>query len=140
MAALNINLFNRLKTLVDIDLFDDIRRIETALSQHNCADALTWCNENKTALRKLKVFTLFYCPPLGDPNMQNNLEFDLRLQEYIELCRAGKSQEAIAYLKKHLVSWQETHLAQIQQASGLLAFSASTSRGPYKVHISVFTT
>ena len=43
------------QTLVDIDLFTDIRRIETALSNYNCADALAWCSENKTALRKVKV-------------------------------------------------------------------------------------
>ncbi|KAJ7461877.1 CTLH/CRA C-terminal to lish motif domain-containing protein [Mycena galericulata] len=105
-----------IETLVDIDLFSDIKRIEGALARHSCTEALAWCNENKTALRKMK----------------STLEFELRLQEYIELSRAGKRQEAIEYSRKHLVSWQETHLDQIQQAAALLAFRPDTSYGRYK--------
>ncbi|KAG6873090.1 hypothetical protein C0995_003135 [Termitomyces sp. Mi166 len=105
-----------IETLVDIDLFMDIRRIEDALLRHSCTKALAWCNENKVALRKIK----------------SPLEFDLRLQEFIELARAGKPQEAIAYAKKHLVAWQETHLQQIRTASALLAFPSNTICAPYK--------
>jgi len=105
-----------IETLVDIDLFTDIRRIETALARHSCTEALLWCNENKTVLRKNK----------------STLEFELRLQEFIELSRACKRQEAIAYAKKHLISWQETHLPQIRVASALLAFPSDTTCGPYK--------
>ncbi|KAH7907290.1 CTLH/CRA C-terminal to lish motif domain-containing protein [Hygrophoropsis aurantiaca] len=105
-----------IETLVDIELFADIRRIEDALSRHSCTEALVWCSENKTALRKMK----------------NTLEFELRLQEYIELTRARKTQEAIAYSKKHLVPWQDTHLKQILQASILLAILPSTSCGQYR--------
>ena len=36
-------------------MFMDIRRIELGLVNHSCAEALAWCNENKAALRKLKV-------------------------------------------------------------------------------------
>lgn len=43
------------QTLVDIDLFMDIRRVEAALQRHTCSEALAWCSENKTALRKIKV-------------------------------------------------------------------------------------
>ncbi|KAJ7240453.1 CTLH/CRA C-terminal to lish motif domain-containing protein [Mycena rebaudengoi] len=88
-------------TLVDIDLFSDIKRIEGALARHSCTEALTWCSENKTALRKMK----------------STLEFDLRLQEYIELSRAAKCQEAIDYSRKYLA---------------LLAFRPDTSCGRYK--------
>ncbi|KAI0918518.1 hypothetical protein AcV5_002490 [Taiwanofungus camphoratus] len=105
-----------IERLVDIDLFSDIRRIEEALGRQSCTEALAWCSENKSALRKLK----------------NTLEFDLRLQEYIELARARKDMEAIAYSKKHLLPWQETHLAQIHQASALLCYPPSTTCGPYK--------
>lgn len=41
--------------LVDIELFSDIRRIENALKQRSCTEALAWCSENKSALRKVKV-------------------------------------------------------------------------------------
>jgi len=44
-----------LQILVDLDLFSDIRRIETALERHSCTEALAWCSENKAALRKAKV-------------------------------------------------------------------------------------
>jgi len=43
------------QTLVDIDLFSDIKRIEDALARHSCVEALAWCSENKAALRKTKV-------------------------------------------------------------------------------------
>ncbi|KAF8960325.1 CTLH/CRA C-terminal to lish motif domain-containing protein [Flammula alnicola] len=105
-----------IETLVDIELFSDIRRIEEALARHSCTEALAWCSENKTALRKIK----------------STLEFDLRMQEYIELSRARKTLEAIAYSKKYLIPWQDTHIAQIQQLSALLAFPSNTSCGPYK--------
>jgi len=36
-------------------MFMDIRRIELGLVNHSCTEALAWCNENKAALRKLKV-------------------------------------------------------------------------------------
>ncbi|KAJ7634752.1 CTLH/CRA C-terminal to lish motif domain-containing protein [Roridomyces roridus] len=105
-----------IETLVDIDLFSDIKRIEGALARHSCTEALAWCSENKTALRKMK----------------STLEFDLRLQEYIELSRAVKHKEAIEYSRKHLVAWQDTHLDQIQTAAALLAFRPNTSYGRYK--------
>jgi macrophage erythroblast attacher len=41
--------------LVDIDLFADIKRIEAALASHSCTEALSWCSENKSALKKMKV-------------------------------------------------------------------------------------
>lgn len=50
--------------MVDIDLFSDIKRIEGALSRHSCSEALAWCSENKTALRKQKVTLLPLCPLL----------------------------------------------------------------------------
>ncbi|THH28961.1 hypothetical protein EUX98_g5223 [Antrodiella citrinella] len=105
-----------IENLVDIELFSEIRRIEEALKRCSCTEALSWCSENKAALRKVK----------------NPLEFDLRFQEYIELARDRKQDEAILYQKKYLVSWQETHLPQITQASALLAIPPERAFGPYK--------
>ncbi|TRM63584.1 CTLH/CRA C-terminal to lish motif domain-containing protein [Schizophyllum amplum] len=105
-----------IESLVDIDLFTEIRRIEGALHVHSCTEALAWCSENKVALRKIK----------------STLEFELRLQEFIELCRQRSTTQAIAYSKKHLIAWQETHLPQIQHALALLAYAPGTSCGPYK--------
>ncbi|KAF5389545.1 hypothetical protein D9757_004169 [Collybiopsis confluens] len=111
-----------IEPLVDLDLFSDIRRVEHALSDHSCTEALAWCSENKASLRKVKA---------SNATQSNTLEFDLRLQEYIELCRDNRKQEAIQYMHKHLISWQETHLVQIQHASGLLAFPSDTTCRPY---------
>ncbi|KAJ7073529.1 CTLH/CRA C-terminal to lish motif domain-containing protein [Mycena belliarum] len=105
-----------IETLVDIDLFSDIKRIEDALAKCSCTEALAWCSENRNALRKMK----------------STLEFDLRFQEYIELSRARKLQEAIEYSRKYLTSWHETHMEQIKLAVGLLAFGPTTSCGRYK--------
>lgn len=69
-----------------------------------------------------------YCLTL----LQSSLEFELRLQEYIELCRAGRPFEAIAYARKHLRAWQDTHGEPIQRACSLLCFPASTTCKPYK--------
>jgi len=64
---------------------------------------------------------------------KSTLEFDLRMQEYIELSRARKNFEAIAYSQKYLVQWQDTHISQITQLLALLAFPPTTTCGPYKV-------
>jgi macrophage erythroblast attacher len=66
---------------------------------------------------------------------QSTLEIELRLQEFIELARGRKAKEALAYFQKHLASWQDTHIEQLQQAATLLAFSPSTSCAPYKVRL-----
>ncbi|KAF7972879.1 hypothetical protein HWV62_16666 [Athelia sp. TMB] len=102
--------------LVDIELFTDVHRVERALAGESCVEALAWCAENKNALKKMK----------------STLEFSLRLQEYIELARARRTSAAIAYSRRYLVQWQDTHLAEIKTASGLLAFKPGTRCGPYK--------
>ncbi|PPQ80552.1 hypothetical protein CVT25_001586 [Psilocybe cyanescens] len=119
-------------TLVDIELFSDIRRIEDGLARHSCTEALAWCNENKTALRKIKARSQSHLLRFFVLCRQSTLEFDLRMQEYIELSRARKTLEAISYSKKYLISWHDTHLSQIRQLSALLAFPPNTACGPYK--------
>ena len=43
------------QSLVDIELFAEIRRVKVALEHQSCTEALAWCSENKAALRKIKV-------------------------------------------------------------------------------------
>ncbi|EIW78394.1 hypothetical protein CONPUDRAFT_108277 [Coniophora puteana RWD-64-598 SS2] len=105
-----------IERFVDIDLFTDISRTEEALRKHSCTEALAWCSENKAALRKIK----------------STLEFELRMQEYIELARSRKMEEAMTYSKKHLVPWQETHFKEILQASALLAIPPTTTSSQYR--------
>lgn len=70
--------------------------------------------------------------------MQGNLEFELRLQQYIELVRSGqqhKMLEAIGHARKYLSPHMDTHLAEIHRAAGLLAFPPDTQAEPYKVNL-----
>jgi len=111
----------------------DIRRIETALRRRSCTEALAWCSENKSTLRKSEVHLLCF-QLIRSPNTtsQNSLEFELRLQEFIELCRSSQPMLAIAYSKKHLLPWTSTHLSTIRTAHALLVFPPSTPCLPYK--------
>lgn len=104
-----------IEMLVDTPLFTELARIEKALSDHSCAEALAWCKENSAALKK----------------MQSTLEFELRYQEFIELAKKKKFPEAISYSQKQLIPWQSTHLAQISQVMTLLAFDQRTTCPPY---------
>lgn len=45
--------------------------------------------------------------------------------------------EAIAYYRKYLMQWQDTHLAQTNQAVTLLAYPPEKAFGPYKVRLCV---
>ncbi|KDQ20772.1 hypothetical protein BOTBODRAFT_26790 [Botryobasidium botryosum FD-172 SS1] len=105
-----------IEKLVDIELFAEVRSVEEALNRRSCAEALAWCSDNKMGLRKMK----------------STLEFELRLQEYIELNRAGRTVEAMAYANKHFASWLETHNHEIMQSMGLLACKPTTSIASYK--------
>lgn len=60
------------------------------------------------------------------------MEFNLRLQEHIELARNNKGLEAIAYAQKYLAPWKATEYKRIGQAMGLLAYKSDTECQPYK--------
>lgn len=48
-----------MKQLVDVKLFAELSRIETALVQiHSVTEALAWCGENRGTLKKTKVSLL----------------------------------------------------------------------------------
>ncbi|KNZ46039.1 hypothetical protein VP01_760g7 [Puccinia sorghi] len=101
--------------LTDAPLFSELARIEKALANHSCSEALAWCKENAAALKKA----------------QSTLEFELRYQEFIELVKAKKFTEAISYSQKQLIPWQNTRLAEISQVMTLLAFDQGTRCPPY---------
>ncbi|KAG8817727.1 GID complex subunit containing RING finger motif, partial [Serendipita sp. 399] len=93
-----------------------IDRIENALRSKSATEALAWCSDNKNALRKNK----------------STLEFELRLQEYIELARAKRTSEAIAYWGKHLKPWGDTHLERIERGAMLLIMPPMTKCKRYE--------
>jgi macrophage erythroblast attacher len=123
---------------VDIELFEQSRRVEEALKKRNCTECLQWCKENSSGLKKLKVCISVWlrkgAQDYTNFDVQSTLEFNIRLQEYIELVRGRKLNEAIVYLRKHLTPCADVHMKEIQMASGLLAFDLSTSCDRYKVN------
>lgn len=117
-----------IEDLVDLDVFVQCQKVADSLERRETKEALMWCTENKTALRKIG---------------QTNLEFELRLQQYIELIRSGgpsKQFEAMLHAKKYLTPYSGSHNDQILHAAGLLAQPPDTLLDPYKVchHLVIF--
>ncbi|EER27546.1 GID complex subunit containing RING finger motif [Coccidioides posadasii str. Silveira] len=101
--------------LVDLSVFAQCQRIAHSLRRGETKEALQWCGENKVALKKI----------------QNRLEFELRLQQYIEVLRVGDKAEARQHAKKFLTPHSETQSHDIQRAAGLLAYPPDTRAEPY---------
>ncbi len=100
-AARQISESRGIGDLVDVGLFEEVQRVEESLCptmleqggegvKPSCTLALAWCSENKATLRKIRT----------------PLEFNLSLQEFIELTRTrsvDSIKEAIAYARRHLL-------------------------------------
>jgi len=103
--------------LSNTEVFLTAREVEESLAGQDLTKCLAWCQENKSRLRKLK----------------SSLEFQVRLQEYLELVKSGKKLEAVKHAKKFLCPETESeHISVVQQAMGLLAFPITTVIQPYK--------
>lgn len=61
------------------------------------------------------------------------MEFELRLQQYIELVRAGEKVEARQHARKYLAPHSETQSMEISRAAGLMVFPSNTHAEPYRV-------
>ncbi|KAK6433934.1 GID complex subunit containing RING finger motif [Oleoguttula sp. CCFEE 5521] len=102
--------------LVDLGVFEECGRIEEGLRRGELAGALSWCGENRGALRK------------GG----SELELELRLQQFIELARTGdtaKLMEAVVHARKHFSGDQVAKFGL--QAGGLIAYGPDTFVEPY---------
>lgn len=115
-AAADLASRREIQDLVDTQLFEEIAKVEDSLYpptwkprsgstlKPSCALALAWCSENKAMLRKIKT----------------PLEFNLRLQEFIELTRVRSSEsirEAISYARRHLLPLVTSATAAVPTAS-----------------------
>ncbi|OMJ27651.1 Macrophage erythroblast attacher [Smittium culicis] len=101
----------------DAELFEKLISIDISLSKNkSCSECLIWCLENKISLRKLN----------------SDLEFELRLQEFIELARNDEKIQAITYAKKHFKSLSEPQSSKFKQAMTLLVMSPSVECKRYK--------
>ncbi|XP_031501453.1 protein MAEA homolog [Nymphaea colorata] len=106
-----------LQDLVDIDIFLEAKKVIDALQNKEVGPALAWCAENKSKLKKSK----------------SKFEFQLRLQEFIELVRAEKNMRAVMYSRKYLSAWGATHMKELQRVMATLAFKSTTECATYKV-------
>jgi len=102
--------------LVDIEVFISSKKVIEGLTRCDCTEALQWCADNRSKLKKIK----------------SNLEFSLRIQEFIELVRSNKLPLAITYARKHLSPCASTNMKEIQQAMATLAFLKHTKCEKYK--------
>eukprot|EP00249_Psilotum_nudum_P007998 c20969_g1_i1 orf=314-1543(+) len=116
-TAMKLAESSNMQDLVDIDIFLDAKKVVESLRNWDCSEALVWCAENKSKLKKSK----------------SKFEFKLRIQEFIELVRAEHMMEAIAYARKYLAPWGSTNMKELQQAMATLAFKSTTECPGYKV-------
>ncbi|KAD6796611.1 hypothetical protein E3N88_07507 [Mikania micrantha] len=108
---------SNIQDLVDIDIFYEAKKVIDALQNKEVAPALAWCADNKSRLKKSK----------------SKFEFQLRLQEFIELVRSENSVRAVMYARKYLAPWASTYMKEFQKVFVTLAFTSNTGCEIYKV-------
>lgn len=101
-----------IEELVDLGVFDRCERVRRSLKGGNLDECLGWCAEYKVVMKKTDT----------------RLEFELRLQQYIELCRRDRFVEARDHAKKYFPQYHEGHKEKISVAASLLAFKPDRSQ------------
>ncbi|EPS71206.1 hypothetical protein M569_03553, partial [Genlisea aurea] len=119
-----------IQDLVDIEVFHEAKKVIDALRRMEVAPALAWCSENKSRLKKSKASTFFW---LFSFFSYSKFEFQLRLQEFIEMVRAGNDLQAIEYARRNLAAWGATHMKELQRVMVTLAVRSTTECATYKV-------
>eukprot|EP00731_Ephydatia_muelleri_P020393 Em0013g120a len=114
-AAIKLAESSKLENLVDIDIFLACQKVEEALRAHNTEPCLSWCYDNRSKLRRMK----------------SNLEFTVRLQDFVELVKQGKRSEAVRYARKNLSTSVED-IKELQTAMGLVAFPVTVPLERYQ--------
>lgn len=115
-TAIDLATSSGIEDLTNIEVFLTAKEVEESLSKGDISKCLAWCHDNKSKLRKMK----------------STLEFQVRLQEFLELVKTGNKLEAVKHAKKFLSTDDSSHLGLVQQGMGLLAFPLSTVIQPYK--------
>ena len=99
-----------IKDLTNLEIFQVTREVEKDLMNHSTVKCIAWCNDNKSKLKKIN----------------STIEFQLRVQEFVELIREDKRFMAVKHAQKHFPSFEHDQLKEITQCMALLAFSVST--------------
>uniref|UniRef100_A0A0K8TQK5 E3 ubiquitin-protein transferase MAEA n=1 Tax=Tabanus bromius TaxID=304241 RepID=A0A0K8TQK5_TABBR len=105
-----------IKDLTNLDIFQTSREVEQDLANHKTTKCTMWCNDNKSKLRKI----------------DSNIEFQLRVQEFVELIRENKRLDAVKHARKYFPAFGNDQLKEICQVMALLAFQVDTQLEPYK--------
>lgn len=102
-----------LEQLLDYDILLAANRISKSLTEeHNLSPLIAWIGENQSFLKK-------NC---------SILEFEVRLQEYVEYLKNGQFKNAIECFQCFLLQFMETNFADLKLASGLLVFIKSCEK------------
>lgn len=56
------------------------------------------------------------------------MEFNLRIQEFVELIRSDRRMDAIKHARKYFSTFEDEQLISIQHCMALLAFPANTGK------------
>ncbi|XP_056633010.1 E3 ubiquitin-protein transferase MAEA [Diorhabda carinulata] len=115
-AAITLADRSDIKDLTNIDIFLTSREVEKSLANKETNKCLAWCHDNKSKLRKLK----------------SNMEFNVRVQEFVELIRCDRRMDAVKHARKYFPGFEDEHLTTIKQVMALLAFPVNTEIEPYK--------
>ncbi|XP_004922110.2 E3 ubiquitin-protein transferase MAEA isoform X1 [Bombyx mori] len=105
-----------LRELTNVDIYSAAAAVEAELKSQRTARCLQWCSGNKSKLRKLN----------------STMEFNIRIQEFIELVREDRRLEAVRHARKHFSNHEEGQLVDIQHCMGMLAFPKDTEVEPYR--------
>ncbi|BES96221.1 CRA [Nesidiocoris tenuis] len=115
-AAQKLAQSSGLEDLTNIDVFLVSKEVERSLMNRKTAKCLAWCHDNRSKLRKL----------------HSTMEFNLRIQEFVELVKADRRLEAVKHARKYFSNYEEGQLISIQHCMALLAFPITTELSPYK--------
>lgn len=107
-TAIKLAKESQVEDLTNIDLFLVSRKVEESLVRKETLTALNWCYDNKSKLRKIK----------------SALEFNIRVQEFIELLRLQKSVDAIHYARAHFAPLAADETYQNELPKGLFCLVA----------------
>lgn len=77
--------------LTNLDVFLVAREVEQSLACRDTTKCLAWCHDNKSKLRKLN----------------SSLEFNVRMQEFIELIKGDRRMDAIRWVINH---WKKNEI------------------------------
>lgn len=105
-----------IRDLTNIDIFATSREVERDLAAHRTGKCILWCNDNKSKLKKIN----------------STIEFQVRVQEFVELIREDRRLEAVRHAQKYFPAFEQEQLKEIRECMALLAFSVSTEIEKYQ--------